>query len=181
MKKLFFAVVMMLLSITANAQSISGTWTLDKEYAAAINAIAATQEGKLQMELGMGFTDTEVKFLTWCTIEMEGIKMKMDFWVPGTYTKSNNKVVCTYNKEKADFQITDIDSDNEEFGAMLKEPGTKAMMLAMLKGEAKKEIAPQLASFAELADEFDNFTVMNVDESALIIDNDGVEVIFTKK
>lgn len=181
MKKLFFAVVMMLLSITAGAQSINGTWTLDKTYADAINQIAAAQEGNLKMELGIELKEAEVKFMTWCTIETEGLLMKMNFWVPGIYTNTNGQVACTYDKSKADFEIADIQSDNEELGNMLKEPGTKAMMLAMMKGEAKKQLAPHLSSFAELADEFDTFTVKSVNESTLVVDNDGVEITFTRK
>ena len=168
MKKLFFAAMMMLLSVTAGAQSLSGTWTLDKDYADAISKIAAEQEGNLKMELGMEFKESTVKVISWCTISAEAINMKMKFWVPGTFTNTNNQIVCTYDKSRTDFEIEDIQSDNEEFGAML-------------KGEAKKEFATQLETFASLADEFDNFTVKSVDDSALVIENDGIEVTFTKR
>ena len=181
MKKLFFAAMMMLLSVTAGAQSLNGTWTLDKDYADAISKIAAEQEGNLKMELGMEFKESTVKVISWCSISAEAINMKMKFWVPGTFTNTNNQVVCTYDKSRTDFEIEDIQSDNEEFGAMLKDPGTKAMMLAMMKGEAKKEFATHLETFASLADEFDNFTVKSVDESTLVIENDGIEVTFTKR
>ena len=181
MKKLFFAAMMMLLSVTVGAQSLNGTWTLDKDYADAISKIAAEQEGNLKMELGMEFKESTVKVISWCTISAEAINMKMKFWVPGTFTNTNNQIVCTYDKSRTDFEIEDIQSDNEEFGAMLKDPGTKAMMLAMMKGEAKKEFATQLETFASLADEFDNFKVKSVDESTLVIENDGIEVTFTKR
>lgn len=179
MKKLFFATVMMLLSVTANAQSIVGTWTVDKEFAEALNQ--AVDNENMTLEMGMSFTDSEVKFLVWSTIGADNMNLKMNIWVPGTYTKNGDQVTCTFDKDKTDFEIADIQSDDAEISAMIKEPATKAMVLAMVKGQAKKEFEPFMGTFADVTDNFKEFTVVSATEYALVVNADNLEVSFAKR
>ena len=173
------AAMLMLLSVAANAQSIVGDWILNKEYADSINM--AVSHENVEMGMRMSFTQSDVKVVLDASVGEEGMLMKMQIVIPGTYTLSGDKVTCDFNKEKIDFDIVDIQSNDEEMKEMMSQPGTKKMMLNMIKSEAKKQMGPYMEGLGMMADKFMEFTVTELTETKLNINCDGTPLVFDKK
>ena len=179
MKKIMLAALMVLLSVTAGAQTLAGNWTLNKEFGNMLNEVIEAE--KMKMEFGMNFTESEVKIVIDAIVGEEAVNMTVQIVIPGTYVKNGDKVTCDFNKEKADFDIVDIQSDDEEMKEMLSQPATKKMMLAMIKGEAKKQMGSTVDAFGSLADQFKEFTVTKLTETKLEIEHTGQPLVFDKK
>ena len=135
----------------------------------------------MKMEFGMNFTESEVKIVIDAIVGEEAVNMTVQIVIPGTYVKNGDKVTCDFNKEKADFDIVDIQSDDEEMKEMLSQPAMKKMMLTMIKGEAKKQMGSQVDTFGVLADQFKEFTVTKLTETKLEIEQNGQPLVFDKK
>ena len=129
----------------------------------------------------MNFTESEVKIVIDAIVGEEAVNMTVQIVIPGTYVKNGDKVTCDFNKEKADFDIVDIQSDDEEMKEMLSQPAMKKMMLTMIKGEAKKQMGSQVDTFGVLADQFKEFTVTKLTETKLEIEQNGQPLVFDKK
>lgn len=179
MKKLFLVATMMLLTLTAGAQSIAGTWKLDEQFAQLLDA--AVQNDEMKMEMGFTFTEKDAKFMIWCEAGNEEMKLLMEIYVPGTYTRQGNMVTCTFDKSKTDFDVVDLNTTDESMKSMLADAGSKAMILSVVKGEAKKELGNYTDSFGEIVDNFKSFEVKSVTESTLVIEADEVEISLVRK
>lgn len=183
MKKLFFLATMMLLSLSAGAQKIDGVWTLNKEFSNAINEIVKSEvkEADLDMEYGLSFSGTEVKFMIWINASAESMTVKMNCWTPGTYTRTGNHVVCDFNVDKTELEIIDFTSDDPELEEVLSDPASKAMVLAMMKGQMKQQMGGYMSSMSEISDQFKEFDVVSANEAKLVANFDDVEISFDRR
>ena len=170
---------MLLLSVTAGAQTILGNWTLNKDYANILNA--AVEEDNMKMEMGMSFTQSEVKIIVDCLTSDEDMSMKIQIVLPGTYIKRGDKVTCDFNMDKFDFDIIDIQTADEEMKEMISQPAMKKMVIAMIKEEAKKQMGSQMDSVGVMAAQFKEFTVKKVTKTKLDIECSGSPLEFDKK
>ena len=90
MKKIMLAALMVLLSVTAGAQTLAGNWTLNKEFGNMLNEVVEAE--KMKMEFGMNFTESEVKIVIDATVGEEAVNMTVQIVIPGTYVKNGDKV-----------------------------------------------------------------------------------------
>ena len=80
MKKFFTLAAMILLTITAGAQSLDGTWKFNEEASESMSMLVKSQvpeEVDMKVNVGMKFQEENVNFLIWTTIGAEGTKMEV--------------------------------------------------------------------------------------------------------
>ncbi len=163
---------MMLLTITAGAQSLDGTWKFNQEATESLNALMKPQmpqEIDMNLTPGLKFNGNDVSFMIWASFGAEGTSMAIEIVVPGTFTRDDNQVSCNYDIDHLDFNITDIKSDDPQMNAMLAEPAAKAMVLGMIKQKMKESIGQGKNGFALMVKAFETFSIKELTETQLTI------------
>ncbi len=179
MKKLLTLAAFMLLTLTAGAQSIVGTWKLTGEYAKELQKSIGDDE--VDASFGFEFGSNTVKGIIWISGKSDEVSMDMVFKIPGTYTKTGQTVVCSFEKENMEFEILDLKSEDPDMKPMLEDPTTKGLVLNLVKEQMKKEFSEEKDDFYELFENIDKFTVKSLTQNQLVIEVEDVEITFERK
>ncbi len=180
MKKLATLLVTILTTLVANAQKLDGEWVVNGGEFNELLQVALHQEG-INMKLGLAFKDTEVKVLSWINAEYDGVLMEMTVSIPGTYEKDGDQYSCDFDTDRADFEITDLKTDEPELSELLANPATKAMVLRMVKSQAQEETS-MLEDIVGLSTPFRSFTIKEISDKYLeIFTVDEVELSLIRK
>ena len=153
---------------------------VDSEFTNIINERVDNE--KVSVDMDLSFKESEVKVILLCTAGSDEINMKIEIVYPGKYVMEGNHVTCEFDKEKFDFNIIDIQSDSPEMKEMMGDEASKQLVLSMLKGAIKKEMAPYTKEIGVLTDTYSSFDVISVTDTTLTISiAGGHEVSFDKK
>lgn len=180
MKNFFAIASMLMLTLSVGAQSIEGVWMVDQEFADLINE--RVDKESIDVDMDLSFKESEVKVILICTVGSEDMNMKIEITFPGTYVMEGNHLTCDFDKEKVDFNIVDIKTEDPEMKEMLGDEASKQMVLSMVRNAVKKEMAPYTKEMGVLTDTYTSFDVKSVTETELTLSiAGGHEVTFTKK
>lgn len=173
-RRLFTLAALMVLAVASlSAQSFVGKWKATEEF-----------EKQMDFEKGMDLyletTATDIKVLMIASVQEDGMDMKMQFVMPGTYTRSGDQVKARFNKSKIDFEILDLKTTDPEISAFLKDPEMKKLLYGLIKEQAMQDSDAKEA-IGPLAEAFETFTISSLTQSTMtVMLQDALELKLTR-
>ena len=163
MKKTLLLLTLMLLGISSmSAQTLIGKWKADKAFSELVN-----DDSEMHTDLILQFTAKNLNLQMLIEAADEEMSMKIEYTIPGTYTKKGKQVTANYSLEKATFKLLSLTSTDPELEPLLKDPTTKKMVYDMVEEQAKKEMQGQLTEMYSFTDLFKEFTVESLTATKL--------------
>ena len=179
MKRILILTTMLLFAFSSYAQQLEGVWKSSDKFNKKVNK--EIDDPDIKTSLGLLFSKTEVYVILSLDADMEGMSMEFAVTIPGTYTRDGDHVSCTFKKLEADFQLTDISSDDPDMKAMLGSEETKAVTMQMFMGQMQPAIDEMKPELAEISDFFSDFTIKSISPQSMTLQLDQkTEAVFTK-
>ena len=177
-KKIFLTLALMLLTITTmTAQSLLGTWKADDAY---MEKMELTKDG-CHVDLYLDIKKKTIDILLFMNMTQKDGVIDMSFTIPGTYKKKGKNVFSTFDKDKTDLKVTDLQTEDPEMKAMMQTEESKQAMLTLVNSMMKSQLADALKDISALADIFEVFTIDKLTAKTLDINAlDEEPVSFTR-
>lgn len=165
-KRFFFILTMMMISITTlSAQSIIGKWYADDEFIRKLEL--NDKDGKVDIVLSIKENTISTDILM--RVDDNDDKIDMIYSVPGTYTKTGNKVTAKFDVPKAELKVTDIKTSDPEMSEMMKTEEGKKTVLKLVNTMMNAEVGDSMKDMAEITKLFNSFNVKSVNANTLSI------------
>ena len=177
-KRVFMLMMLAMIMVgSVNAQSINGRWKASEELKKKMDMTGNDPK----MDIVLDITSTSIAVEIPMSMKDNEMSANMRYRVPGTYTRTGNKVVAKFNTKKADFEVIDFDTNDTEMKAMMKTAEGKKAMLKLLNETLKEQIKDDLKDINDVTKLFKMFTIQKVTDSALTIKmQDEAEGTFTR-
>ena len=180
MKKIFSFVVFAMLTISMNAQDITGSWIAEEDFNEKVKMSMDQQNENVDVKFGMVIDKSTILAVLNLNVEADGMKMKLKVEVPGVYERDGQLVTTEFNSAGTNISIVDVESNDPEMKEMLGNPETKKMLFAMMEGMIKEQMGEYKNSFEDMTEVFKQFTIKSVTASKLTIEVEEMELGFNK-
>ena len=167
MKKTLFILTLMLLGISSmSAQTLIGKWAADQDFKTLMEA-GVEEDPNFKIDLVLHFTLQNLNLKMLITASDDGMTMKLDYTIPGTYIQSGKQVTAKYDLNKSELKVISIESDDPEFSTLLANKEMKDMIFKMINDQVKEQMKDKLNEMSEFTDIFKQFTIESITASKL--------------
>lgn len=166
-KRVFILMLLAMIMVgSTTAQSINGRWRASDELKKEMN----TAGSGTKMDFVLDITSTGITVEVPMSMKDNEVSVKMCYRVPGTYTRTDNKVEVKFNTKNADFEVIDYDTNDTQMKIVMKNAEGKKIMLMQLNETIKEQVNDDLKDLSEVVMMlFEMFTIQKVTDSTLTI------------
>ena len=184
--KLFFTVMLALMTIGANAQNLEGTYTLDDNYQEMIDSYVDNLDLDLNMDLKVNgslfFNGNQIVVIINVKTEAEGMKIDGDISFPGEYVREGNRLRCTFNKDNMSVALMHLESDDPQIKDVLSKDETGDVVYRVVEEQMEEAARPYAGTLYKVCEFCKSFEIKSqTDTSLTLLFDNGAEAVLNKK
>ena len=177
MNKLLIFLFVSLLTLTANAQSLDGTWVADEEFHELLSNFI--DDENTEVGFGLLIDDNEINIIVTISVSVEEMSVDCAVVIPGIYSRTGDWVKCQFSNEDVDFKVLEVESDDDEIQALLNDEESHDAVISLIEGMLKENLESSFSDISEITDIFNVFTVTNQSSDTFTIETEeGAEISF---
>ena len=185
---MIFTLLLTLLSVTANAQTLEGMYKADKEFEEMANSyVEKILEGKqldfdADYNVGMSLFfmgDSLTDLIIEVNAQVEKVNVEARVTFPGTYKRDGNHISCTYDKDRMNVAVMKITSFDPDISEMLK--SDEDMVYGVAEEKLQEVVEPYTDKLYKACKFFKSYDILEQTESSLRIRlEEGLELNFNR-
>ncbi|MBQ9165173.1 MAG: hypothetical protein IJ163_10430 [Bacteroidaceae bacterium] len=185
MKKMIMMVALMLATLNLGAQQLEGTYQADEQFQQLMNSRLEKIELGIDASIKVGFSlfffNEQIVPTVNADVYAEGLKLKADILLPGTYQRNGDQCECTFDKENLQVAIQDMKSDDPEVQQMLDDNDSSDNIYGMVESMADEMVREKADQITKILEFCKSFTIKEqTDTSVTLLFNEKLEVLFSK-
>lgn len=172
MKKLLFVVMAMMLSAVANAQELSGIYYASDEYQHKANKFVDEMdlEYDIYVKFGLFFVGSEMDLIVEFKTGAQGVDVEGQLAFMGDYVKTDNRIDCTFSKDRISVSLQNLTTDDPDMRAMLENEESMDYVYGIVEGMMEEVVQERKDELFEICQFCKSLTLVSQSEDGFTAD-----------